>query len=68
MEVIKTDPDQSSYLRILRYEPLVIEDVAEWLAARDVPLAEMTLKPFFDEQSICCVSRESLVKGSRSRY
>lgn len=65
---IQTDADQSMYLGILRYEPLVVEDLMEWLEERELAIPELVIRGWCDKEGVCCVSRESLNGGKRARY
>lgn len=63
------------YEKILLYDPIVLEDLADWLdkvglsrvgyAGKVTP--RMT-KQWCESQSICCVWRENLRGGTRARY
>jgi len=65
---IKSDNDQSMYSSILRYEPMIIEDLVDWLAERHVSLPELVVRAWCDREGVCCVGRESLSGGRRPRY
>jgi hypothetical protein len=67
-QTLKTDPDQSVYMGILRYEPVVVEDLMEWLAGRDLNVPDLVVKGWCDKEGVCCVARESLMGGRRARY
>ena len=67
-KTIKSDADQSVYLGILRYEPLVIEDLMEWLERREMAVPDMVVRAWCDKEGVCCVTRESLAGGKRPRY
>jgi hypothetical protein len=67
-QVIKSDADQSVYSGILRYEPVVVDDLVEWLTERDVAVPELVVRGWCDKEGVCCVARESLRNGRRSRY
>jgi hypothetical protein len=67
-QTIKSDADQSVYLGILRYEPLVVEDLVEWLTERDLEVPELAVRGWCDKESVCCVGRDSLGGGRRARY
>jgi hypothetical protein len=67
-QIIKSDSDQSVYLGILRYEPLVIEDLMEWLGSREMSVSDLVVREYCDKESVCCVTRESLAGGKRPRY
>jgi Slx4 endonuclease len=65
--IIKNDKDKSVYLGIIRYEPLIIEDLMTWLADRELALPEREIKTYCDKEGICCVTREALTFGRRVR-
>jgi Slx4 endonuclease len=67
-ETIKTDPDQGVYCGILRYEPIVIEELVAWLKGRDVDVSELVVRGWCDKEGICCVGADSLKGGRRARY
>jgi hypothetical protein len=67
-QTIKSDPDQNVYLGILRYEPLVIEDLMDWLEEREITVSDTVIRGWCDKEGICCITRESLVGGKRARY
>jgi hypothetical protein len=67
-QMIKSDVDQSVYLGILRYEPLVVEDLVDWLLERDVEVPEHIVRRWCDKEGICCIGRESLGGRLRARY
>jgi hypothetical protein len=67
-QTIKSDHDQSVYSGILRYEPVVIEDLIDWLSKRDMALPELVLRGWCDKQGVCCVARDSLSGGRRAKY
>ena len=67
-QTIKTDVDQSVYMGILRYEPVVVEDLMEWLGERELSVPDLVVKVWCDKESVCCVTRESLMGGRRARY
>jgi len=67
-KTIKFDHDQSVHLGILRYEPVVIEDLVEWLMKRDMCVLEVVVRSWCDKEGVCCIWRENLVGGSRVRY
>jgi Slx4 endonuclease len=67
-QVIKSNVDQSVYSRILRYEPIVVEDLVEWLAEREIEVPELVVRGWCDKEAVCCVGRENLRGGRRARY
>lgn len=67
-QTIKTDLDQSMYSSILRYEPVVLEDLVEWLTERDVQVPDLVVRGWCDREGVCCVARDSLGGGQRARY
>lgn len=67
-QTIKSDPDQSVYMGILRYEPVVVEDLMEWLGGRELSVPDLVVKGWCDKEGVCCVNRESLMGGRRARY
>ena len=67
-ETIKTEPEQSVYLGILRYEPVVVEDLMEWLKERGIDVPEIAVRGWCDKEGVCSVARESLTGGRRARY
>ena len=67
-QTIKSDIDQTVYSGILRYEPAVVEDLVEWLTEREVAVPELVVRGWCDKEGVCCVARESLRNGRRSRY
>jgi len=66
-QVIKSDGDRSVYSGILRYEPVVLEDLMEWLGKRDASLPEF-VQGWCDKAGICCVSRETQIGGRWRRH
>ena len=60
--------DGGWYARILRYEPVVVEELVEWFAGRGIEVAEGVIKRWCDREGVCCVGRESLGGGRRARY
>ncbi|KAL8785177.1 MAG: hypothetical protein Q9213_003524 [Squamulea squamosa] len=63
------------YEKMLLYDPIVLEDLAEWLndkGLRRVGYEEMvnpiTAKMWCESQSVCCLWRENLRGGTRARY
>ena len=66
-QVIKSDIDQSVYLGILRYEPVVIEELVEWLERRDVVVPGLVIKGWCDKEGVCCIGRDSLAGGRKIR-
>ena len=66
-QTIKSDDDQSMYYRILRYEPVVLEDLVDWLKERDVSVPELVVRGWCDKEGVCCVARDSLNGGRRAR-
>lgn len=67
-QTIKSDADQSVYCGILRYEPVVVEDLVEWLRERDVSVPELVVRGWCDKEGVCCVGRDSSSGGRRARY
>jgi Slx4 endonuclease len=67
-QTIKTDPDQGVYCGILRYEPVVIEELVAWLKERGVDIPELVVRGWCDKEGICCVGADSLKGGRRARY
>jgi len=67
-ETIKMDQEQSVYLGILRYEPVVVEDLMEWLKERGINVPEIAVRGWCDKEGVCSVARESLTGGRRARY
>jgi hypothetical protein len=66
-ETIKTD-EVGWYARILRYEPVVVEELVEWFEGRGMEIGEVVLRGWCDKEGVCCVGRESLGGGRRARY
>jgi len=56
------------YARILRYEPVVVEEMVEWFAGRGLEIGEGVVRGWCDGEGVCCVARESLGGGRRARY
>ncbi|KAL8907792.1 MAG: hypothetical protein Q9207_001195 [Kuettlingeria erythrocarpa] len=63
------------YERMLIYDPIVLEDLADWLNREGLGLVgyedritPRLAKQWCDSQSICCVWRESLKGGTRVRH
>ncbi|KAL8701725.1 MAG: hypothetical protein Q9201_004757 [Fulgogasparrea decipioides] len=63
------------YEKILLYDPIVLEDLADWLnkeGLRRVHCVTMVtpwlVKQWCESQSICCLWKENLRGGTRSRY
>ena len=67
-EIIKSDDDQSVYCGILRYEPVVVEDLVNWLKERGLFVPELVVRGWCDKEGVCCVARDSLNGGRRLRY
>jgi hypothetical protein len=67
-QTIKADPDQGVCCGILRYEPVVIEELVVWLKDRGVDVPELVVRGWCDKEGICCVGAESLRTGRRARY
>jgi hypothetical protein len=67
-QLLKSDVDQSVYSGILRYEPVVVEDLVEWLAEREIEVPELVVRGWCDKEGVCCVGRENLRGGRRARY
>jgi len=68
LQTIKTDPDQGVYCGILRYEPVVIEELGAWLKERGVNVPELVIRDWCDKEGVCCVGADSLKGGRRARY
>lgn len=66
-QTVKDDLDQSVYLGILRFEPVVVEDLVEWLTARDLVVPELVVRGWCDKEGVCCVNRGTLPGRHRSR-
>ncbi|KAL9593510.1 MAG: hypothetical protein Q9219_007515 [cf. Caloplaca sp. 3 TL-2023] len=70
------DPkDLSWYEKILLYDPVVLEDLADWLNATGLGLVDCgekvspaTVKQWCESQSVCCLWKENLRGGKRARY
>lgn len=56
------------YYRILRYEPVVLEDLVDWLKEREVSVPELVVRGWCDKEGVCCVARDSLNGGRRARH
>ena len=56
------------YCGILRYEPIVVEDLVNWLEERGVSVPELVVRGWCDKEGVCCVASDSLNVGRRARY
>ncbi|KAI4121253.1 MAG: hypothetical protein LQ338_006471 [Usnochroma carphineum] len=63
------------YEKMLLYDPIVVEDLADWLNKEGLSQVEWQdkvtpgmAKRWCESQSVCCVWRESLKGGTRARY
>ncbi|KAL8952809.1 MAG: hypothetical protein Q9222_001313 [Ikaeria aurantiellina] len=63
------------YEKILLYDPIVFEDLAEWLNQTGLPrvgydhgVSPLMVKSWCESQSVCCLWRENLRGGTRARY
>ena len=78
---IKTFPPTSDpknltfHEKMLMYEPVVLEDLAIWLNAEgldrvgeDDEVSPALVKEWCEEKSVCCLWRENLRGGTRSRW
>lgn len=70
------DPSHPSWHeKMLLYDPIILEDLAAWLntgalekVGWDGEVAPKEVKKWCEMKSVCCLWRESLRNGSRSRY
>ncbi len=67
-EIITSDDDQSVYCGILRYEPVVVEDLVDWIKERGVSVPELVVRGWCDKEGVCCVARDSPSGGRTARY
>ena len=67
-QTIKSDDDQSIYCGILRYEPVVVEDLLDWLKERGVSAPELVVRGWCDKEGVCCIATDSLNSRRRARY
>ncbi|MCJ1337219.1 5'-flap endonuclease [Bachmanniomyces sp. S44760] len=71
-----TDPKYPSwYDKILLYDPIVLEDLATWLNTDglgrigvDEEVGPALVRRWCEERGVCCLWRENLRGGARSRY
>ncbi|KAG0651208.1 Structure-specific endonuclease subunit slx4 [Hyphodiscus hymeniophilus] len=71
-----TDPSSPSwYEKMLLYDPIIIEDLTVWLntgalekAGWDGEVDPKEVKKWCESKSVCCLWKENLRGGSRSRY
>ena len=71
-----SDPKNSTFHeKMLMYEPVVLEDLAIWLNAEgldrvgeDDEVSPALVKEWCEEKSVCCLWRENLRGGTRSRW
>jgi hypothetical protein len=66
-QTIKFDDDQSMYCGILRYEPVVVEELVDWLKERGISVPELVVRGWCDKEGVCCVARDGLNGGRRPR-
>ncbi|EKD18492.1 uncharacterized protein L3040_007485 [Drepanopeziza brunnea f. sp. 'multigermtubi'] len=71
----KDSSNPSWHEKILLYDPIILEDLAVWLntgglekVGWDGEVDPKEVKKWCESKSICCLWRESLRNGSRSRY
>ncbi|KAI9821144.1 MAG: 5'-flap endonuclease [Pycnora praestabilis] len=80
-KAIKTCPpstdltNPSWHEKILMYDPIVLEDLAMWLNTQglartgvDEEVGPAVVKVWCEERSVCCLWKENLRGGTRSRY
>jgi len=67
-QTVKDDADQSFYCGILRYEPVIIEDLVLWLKERGVDVPELVVREWCDKEGVCCVGKDGLQGRRRARY
>lgn len=67
--------DPSWHEKILLYDPIILEDLAVWLntgnlgrVGWDGEVAPTEVKKWCESKSICCLWKENLRGGNRSRY
>ncbi|CCG84453.1 protein of unknown function [Taphrina deformans PYCC 5710] len=57
------------WIRILKYEPIVLEDFVEWLRdARGIVTEVDTVRDYFDGKGVCCVRRITRSGKGRKRF
>ncbi|KAL8713337.1 MAG: hypothetical protein Q9220_002536 [cf. Caloplaca sp. 1 TL-2023] len=63
------------YEKILLYDPIVLEDLAQWLNQTGLPgvgydneVSPSMVKSWCESQSVCCMWKENLRGGTRARY
>ncbi|KAI4253241.1 MAG: hypothetical protein LQ352_003799 [Teloschistes flavicans] len=78
--VKRTEPTHDAqnltwYEKILLYDPIVLEDLADWLNKEGLARVQcvtmvtpLMVKQWCESQSICCLWKESLRGGTRARY
>jgi hypothetical protein len=61
--------------KILMYDPIVLEDLATWLNTKglanigvDIEVGAMEVRAWCEQNSICCLWKEGLWGGTRSRH
>jgi hypothetical protein len=70
------DPQKPSWHeKILLYDPIILEDLTVWLntgalgkVGWDAEVEPKEVKKWCEGRSICCLWRENMRGGSRSRY
>jgi len=55
------------YERVLSYQPIVVEHLAEWLCTQDCLIDAKELKAWCEAYSVCCVYEESLAVNRKKR-
>ncbi|KAL8871590.1 MAG: hypothetical protein Q9174_002614 [Haloplaca sp. 1 TL-2023] len=65
----------SWYEKILLYDPIIIEDLTDWLNEKGLSsvdcektISPLAVKQWCESKSICCLWRENLRGGTRARY
>ena len=67
-QIVRDDVDHSIYCGILRYEPVVIEDLVVWLKERGFDVPELVVRGWCDKEGVCCMGKDSPQGGRRARH
>lgn len=67
--LLKSEAGHVWWLRILSYEPIVLEDFIDWLKSnRSIETDVDTIRDYFDSQGVCCVRKVTRQGKDRKRF
>lgn len=67
--LLKTTEGLSWWLKILKYEPIILEDFGDWLkACKNIDTDVDTIRDYFDSKGVCCVKKMTRKGKDRKRF